>query len=255
MFPEIKFSDTISIPTYIFYLSVLFCFLIFYVYRRAQKHGDSIAQALDLGLIMMISGFVGARLLHVFYELPAYYQEDWSRVFRIWEGGFVFYGGFLLAFAACTFYVWRKRISFSHWADFYAPVLALGYGLGRISCFLAGCCYGRSCEMPWAVTFPWDLQQVARHPVQMYSVLWELFVFALLLVFEKKEHFKRQPGFLFWMWMALHSLGRLMMEFYREDFRGESFAGLSISTWISFALLAAALVGMFRARTSVSNAA
>ena len=148
MFPEIKLSDSIVIPTYLLYLSVLYCFLIFYVLRRATlrerilAHDSAMTLALDLGLIMMVGGFIGGRLVHVLYEMPSYYAQDWTRALKFWEGGFVFYGGFIAAFMGCLFFVWRRKLSFRIWADFFAPVLALGYGLGRMSCFLAGrrCC-------------------------------------------------------------------------------------------------------------------
>lgn len=155
-----------------------------------------------------------------------------------WEGGFVFYGGFILAFLGCWLFLWIRKLSFRKWSDFYAPVLALGYGLGRISCFLAGCCYGRACLAPWAVAFPWDPLQIHRHPVQIYSVLWELASFALLILLEKRNLPARHPGRLFGIWLFIHALGRLMMEYYREDFRGDLILGLTISTWVSFVLIA-----------------
>lgn len=236
MFPEIRFSENFSIQTYILTISILYCFLLLFVTKRAKKMNLTVTHALDLAFVMMASGFLGARLVHVFYEAPEYYALDWTRVFRFWEGGFVFYGGFLAAFFACWLFVHFKKLPFFKWADFYAPVLALGYGLGRISCFLAGCCYGRVCDFPWAVVFPWDTAKVTRHPVQIYAVIWELTVFALLLVLEKKPG---RPVFV--IWLALHSVGRLMMEYFRDDFRGQFVLGLSFSTWISLALLSSCI--------------
>lgn len=236
MFSEIRISDSIVIPTYLLYQSLLFCFLIFYVVRRAKLSGQSVKTALDLAFILMVAGFIGGRFLHVVYEMPEYYLEDLNRIYKFWEGGFVFYGGFVCAFVGCAIFLRKQKFSFFQWADFYAPVLALGYGLGRISCFLAGCCYGRFCTMPWAVRFPWDYHQVLRHPTQLYAVFWELAVFALLLVLPKFLQLK--TGLLFSVWLILHGLGRLMMEYYREDFRGDLIAGFSISSWVSVIVIA-----------------
>jgi phosphatidylglycerol:prolipoprotein diacylglycerol transferase len=246
MLPEIKLSDLIVLPTYLIYLSLLYCFLIFYVVHRARNQNQDRKIALDIGLIMMVGGFIGGRLMHVFYEEPGYYQPDWSRIFKFWEGGFVFYGGFIVAALGCWLYARWKKISFFSWADFYAPILALGYGLGRISCFLSGCCYGRACDLPWAVTFSWDLNQVARHPTQLYAVLWELVAFAILIILERRKILARNPGFLFFLWLGLHGLGRLMMEHFRDDFRGAFMAGLSVSSWISWGLLCVAAAGTIR---------
>ena len=235
MFPEIRISDSITLPTYLVYLSLLYCFLVFFVVRRAEAQDKEVRTALDLGLILMVAGFVGGRLLHILFENPEYYMEDLSRVYKFWEGGFVYFGGFLLGLAGCAFYVWKKQLRFLEWADFYAPVIALGYGLGRVSCYLAGCCYGRYCSLPWATQFPWDSRQVPRHPTQLYAVIWELAVFALLISLPKIRRFK--AGFVFSLWLMLHGMGRLMMEYYRDDFRGQDLWGLSISSWVSIGII------------------
>lgn len=240
MFPEIRFSDSFILPTYILTISLIYTGLLFYVVSRAKKKDLPVSIALDLALVLMVGGFIGGRTLHVFYELPAYYAEDWTRAFRFWEGGFVFFGGFFVAFLSCLAFIKKKKLSFYLWADFYAPVIALGYALGRVSCFLAGCCYGRFCSAPWAVVFPWDYHQTPRHPVQLYVVFWELAVFALLIYLEKKKKAVLPVGMIFLTWLLFHSLGRLMMEYFRDDFRGQFIFGLSISTWISLFLLATA---------------
>lgn len=242
MFPEIRFSESLALPTYIPYLSLLYCFLVVYVVRRAQRLDRSVKVAMDLSLIMMIAGFVGGRLVHAFYEMPDYYLEDISRLFKFWEGGFVFYGGFIFAFLCCLVYVKKTKISFFEWADFFAPVVALGYGLGRIGCFLSGCCYGAACDLPWGVRFPWDYHQVLRHPTQLYAVIWELAVFVLITQLPKVFRVFRKQGLVFSTWLVLHGLGRLLMESFRDDFRGDTVLGQSISTWVSFGLI---LAGIF----------
>jgi len=244
MFPEIKLSDSIVIPTYLLYLSLLYTFLVFYVARRTEKLQVDPKHAFNIALILMLAGFVGGRLLHVFFELPQYYAEDWTRVFRVWEGGFVFFGGFICAVLGALFYTQKKKISFLKWADFYAPVGALGYGLGRISCFLAGCCYGRSCDMPWAITFGWDTKMIPRHPTQLYAVIWELVLYAILIFLERRRTFHQSKGLLFFFWLNFHGVGRLMMEYFREDFRGDLIAGQTISTWVSLALILVGMMGM-----------
>jgi phosphatidylglycerol:prolipoprotein diacylglycerol transferase len=247
MYPDIFISDSVVIPTYIVFLSLLYCFLILYAYRRTLKFKRPMKTSMDLALILMVAGFVGGRLLHVFFEAPFYYKENWLRIFYFWQGGFVFYGGFISAFVCCLLYLYLtrkqkgyKKFSALQWADFYAPVAALGYGLGRISCFLAGCCYGKSCDLPWAVTFPWDMQAVPRHPVQIYMTIWELILFSLLLLMEKK---KTKPGQIFFIWLLLHSVGRFAAEQFRDDFRGNFIWTLSLSSWISIGL--AVCAGIF----------
>lgn len=246
MYPDIHFSDTFSLPTYLVYLSLLYCFLIFYTYKRALQKRKSLGTALDLALIMMVMGFVGGRLLHVIFESPFTYQEDWKQIFYFWQGGFVFYGGMGSAFICCLAYLFFKdgkktRSTWLQWADFYAPIIALGYGLGRISCFLAGCCYGTACQLPWAVVFPWDIHGIARHPVQLYMTTWELCLFAFLIWKEQKN---KKSGAVFFAWLLGHGLGRVVFEQFRDDFRGDFLSSLSLSTWISLALILLAASGL-----------
>jgi phosphatidylglycerol---prolipoprotein diacylglyceryl transferase len=232
--------------SYVLYFSLLYCFLIFYTLRRSKKLQVSTTIALDIGLILMVCGFVGARLMHVLFEEPQYYLDHWTRIFQFWAGGFVFFGGFILALFGATIYVRRKKESWLKWADFYAPIGALGYGLGRIGCLLAGCCYGRYCEFPWAITLAWDSQQIPRHPTQLYAVFFELAIYVTLLAIEKRKI--GQIGTVFFVWTSFHAAGRLMMEYFRDDFRGPSFLDISVSSWISLVL-----IGLSIAALAISN--
>ncbi len=245
MFPEIKLSDTFVIPTYLLYLSLLYSFLIFYLAKRVDHLDRPRKEAFDLAFILMVGGFIGGRLLHVFFEAPDYYRQDWTRLLQFWEGGFVFFGGLGAAVLGGWLYCRWKKISFLEWADFYAPIGALGYGLGRVSCLLAGCCYGRSCDLPWAIQLKWDQQQIWRHPTQIYASAWELVLYVILLGFERKRFFEDRKGLIFFFWITFHGLGRLMMESFRDDFRGDLLAGQTISTWISLALIAGGIAGLF----------
>lgn len=205
--------------------------------------------ALDLGLAFMIGAMAGSRLFHVFYERPDIYLEDPLRVFQVWRGGFVYYGGFIGALVLCLALLKARKQPFLPWADLFAPVLSFGYALGRIACFMAGCCFGRECHYPWAVHFPEGVEApagVPLHPTQLYASFWEWAVLALLLTLERK---KRLPvGGLFFTWLIGHGAGRIVMEIFRADFRGPQALGLSISTLISLALVIAGVAGLLRLR-------
>ena len=178
----------------------------------------------------MFFGLIGARLIHILYEEPSYYSERPMAAFEFWNGGFVFYGGFLGAVAGGYIFLKLKKVaSIAQVFDLAAPVASFGYGFGRLACLWAGCCYGKDCELPWAIQ--------GRHPTQLYSTLWELGVWMILIGIEPKV---KRPGQFFAIWLALHSVGRFLIEFYRDDFRGPV-AIFSISGWISLALLMASL--------------
>lgn len=238
MYPQVTlFSETI--PTYFIFLSLLSCGLIFYVRGRALAQKNDARIALNLGALILIAGFVGARLFHVLYEYPRYYINNPIAIFYYWQGGFVFYGGAIAAVLMSAWYLKRQEQNFFPWLDFYTPVIAVGYGLGRISCFLAGCCYGRYCEL-----------FAGPHPVQLYVTAWELATYVGLIFLERKSDVRKHAGRLAGIYAITHGLGRIMMEFFRDDDRGALIAGFSISTWISGLLI---LLGFWLIRQSRSR--
>ena len=236
-------SDNIQIPMYYLVISLVICICLIWLNKRVRQQRLNIKIALDTAFIIMMASVVGARLFHVFYESPELYLDNPVAIFYIWNGGFVFYGGALLAVLCGSLYVfWKARSHLRKYMDLFAPVGSLAYGLGRWGCFFAGCCYGKFCELPWAIA--------GRHPTQIYASLWELGALSLLFALEKSP--RKKEGQVFFLWITLHALGRLMMESFRDDFRGPS-VGLSISSWISIAILGAGLVGLFHTRRVLSK--
>lgn len=187
-------------------------------------------------MALMLGAVVGGRLLHVLYEEPGYYLENPLAVLKIWQGGFVFYGGLFGALATAAFWSRRYTVPMMRWADFFAPVLALGYALGRLGCFFNGCCHGRVCELPWAVA--------GRHPTQLYATSMELLALFALLAFERRKD--RGLGSVFFLWLVLHALNRLVMEHFRDDDRGPTPLGFSLGTWVSLLLLLSGVFGLRR---------
>ncbi len=239
-YPEINLGF-VTLPTYYTVLSLTYCVAIFWFYKRCETRNLSQRNAMNIGLIVLFAGFIGARVFHILFEYPSYYLEDPIQVFYFWQGGYVFYGGFILAYVAAFIYAKKLRLTFWLWHDTLAPVLAGGYAMGRMACFLVGCCYGAACDLPWAV----DLKQadvhsgvvstVSRHPTQLYAVIFELVIMAFLIWYEKR---KPPLGNVFLSWVGLHAIGRIIMETFRVDPRGGVYVGLSISTWISILFIA-----------------
>jgi len=109
--------------------------------RRAEKRGIPSQMIFDLGLCILIGAVLGARIFHVLQH-PDLYSSFWD-IFKVWEGGLAFYGGFILALGAAFGYVRWKKLSMSKIVDIMAPSLMLGTGIGRLGCFFAGCCFGK----------------------------------------------------------------------------------------------------------------
>lgn len=268
---------SLEVPTYFFVMSFVATFCAFWVRSRAIAQNRTAQLALDFYLIVLVAGMLGARIFHVFYEHPAYYLEAPQRVFELWKGGFVFFGGAFFAMFVAWRFARARREPFEDWLNFFAPVLALGYAVGRIGCFLAGCCYGSSCSLPWAVTFPPGSEAppgLAIHPTQLYAFIWELFVLSMLLKIERDQlknqtieispnrvvNYPKNPKSrtgarndsqtvpVFVIWMGLHGVGRFLMELFRGDDRGPTIFGISVSMFISFAIVILSLSILKRRR-------
>lgn len=235
MIPILDFGF-FQIPTYFLVISVSLSGLLIYLSDRVDHFHVDRKQAFNLALLLMVFGFLGGRLFHVFYEEFSYYKKDPLQILYFWNGGFVFLGGLLAAWPAAWIYCKNKQLPFLEWADFFAPLLSLAHAFGRLGCILSGCCFGQFCELPWAVA--------GRHPTAIYLLLGELFIFFILITLEKIQIQTKisNPGQLFFKWIFLHSLLRYIVEFYRDDFRGVFIhmgilGSISISQTISFALM------------------
>lgn len=248
MYPFFHIGEHMLVPSYMLVLSLTYCLgLVFTFWRAGQRDLDRHI-ALDIALAIMIGGFVGARLFHVLYENPEIYREHPLEVFKFWLGGFVYYGGLMGAAYTVWLYTKVRGLSFWEWADFYAPILSIGYALGRFACLLNGCCYGGLCDLPWGIEFNYPgLPLGLRHPAPLYASLFEFCVFALLIFIERRKIRGLRDGDVFLIWLSLHGCGRLIMETFRDDFRGATIFGLSVSSFISILMVIFAL-GLLRFR-------
>lgn len=134
-------------------LGVAFFAAIFLADWRARRSKLNPDWIYDLAFWVLVGSLTGARGLYV-WQYWGKSIHDWREVFAIWEGGIVLYGGVLGGLAAGLFRAYRLKIPILATCDAIAPSIALGLAIGRIGCFLNGCCYGDPCQLPWAVSFP-----------------------------------------------------------------------------------------------------
>lgn len=154
----IPFIDR-DIPGYGLMLMLGFLISIYWAVRRADRSGANSDVILDVGFIALIGGIVGCRAMFVWHYSDQFFLGDgfmptlW-RIIDVSRGGMEYYGGFVLALILVLLYLRWKRVSIRWYADIIAPSAALGLAIGRIGCFLNGCCYGGACDLPWAISFP-----------------------------------------------------------------------------------------------------
>jgi phosphatidylglycerol:prolipoprotein diacylglycerol transferase len=216
--------------------------------RRAKKEGIDPERIMDMGVYLLLAAIIGSRLFYVLVNLPEF-QRNWLDVFAIWKGGLVFYGGLIGAVAAGIWYVLKNELPVWKTADIVAPYIALGHMFGRFGCFFAGCCYGAPCHTSVGITFS-DTHSLAPlgvplYPTQLFEAGGELMNFLVLLVVYR---FRKFDGQVFWLYPALYSILRFIVEFYRGDAaRGVYFGGaISTSQVVSIVMLFASLFMLLR---------
>ena len=210
---------------------------------RADRAGMDGTRLVDFGLWLVIWALLGAKLLLILVEFPRYIRDPASILGTIRAGG-VFLGGFIAAAIAAIVLLRRYELPALPTFDVISPSLALGHSIGRIGCLLAGCCWGASCDLPWAITYtdPIAAERLGTplhqslHPFPLYSSLFNfgLYVFLALL-------YRKRPasGRVFASYLLLYGVGRFFLEFTRGDAaRGFVLDGLlSTSQLISLALV------------------
>ena len=214
---------------------------------RAKGRDLDGARVLDLGIYIIISALVGAKLLLLVTEFGTF-RADPRELLTLARSGGVFYGGLILAVGVALWYIRRVGLPLCTTCDVFAPGIALGHIVGRLGCLFAGCCYGRPANVPWAITFrdPFAAANVGTplgiplHPTQLYEAGAELLILLALLTAEPRG--RRFAGRTFWLYMLLYAVSRFVIEFYRGDERG-SVGIFSTSQFISV-LLAPLAVAM-----------
>ncbi|MBM4350794.1 MAG: prolipoprotein diacylglyceryl transferase [Deltaproteobacteria bacterium] len=246
MFPILFRLGSLNIYAYGFFIAIGFVLGSILAIRRGRQESISDERIVDLLFLIVISAIVGSRLLFVLVNLE-HFRDDPLQIFRIWEGGLVFYGGLLLAVAISFGYLRWNRLPVWKFADLFSPSIALGLFFGRLGCFFAGCCYGKETFLPWGTTFI-DPNSLARlnislHPTQVYEALGSLAIFFFLNWMRRRKTFEGQ---IFYLFLLLYSSLRFMIEFLRDDPRGFFFGGIvSTSQGIGIFLALTSLFMLF----------
>ncbi|MCL1972916.1 MAG: prolipoprotein diacylglyceryl transferase [Endomicrobia bacterium] len=247
MHPILFSFGNFTVYTYGLFVAVGFFTATLYVAKTVKSDIISQDNLYSLFLYTIVAAIVGARILYILTNLGEFAGAPLD-IFKIWQGGLVYYGGFIVAVLYVIWYAKRKKIPLARLSDAIAPALGLGHFFGRLGCFFAGCCYGKECSLPWSVVFnntdTLALRGVHLHPVQIYEALGNLMIFVILHFYNKKEHI---AGKTFALYLIIYAVLRFSLEFFRGDFRGATFAGLSIAQLVSIILLAAGSIIILRA--------
>src|SRR6266545_1412094 len=246
MYPRLLELGPITVYTYGVLLAAAYLLGLQLARIRARKRGLDQNRVLDLGIYIIISALIGAKLLLLVTDFNTF-RADPRELFTLLRSGGVFYGGLILAVAVALLYIQRVGLPLWTTCDVFAPGIALGHVVGRFGCLFAGCCYGKPTTKAWGITFtdPFAAANVGTplgvplHPTQLYEAGAELLILGALLWTERKG--RPFAGRTFWLYMLLYATSRFIIEFFRGDERGTVFM-FSTSQFISLLLAPLALV-------------
>src|SRR4030042_142917 len=246
MYPVLIKFGPLTIHTYGVLVATGFLLGIGLAVLQAKKEGIPSYKIVDLGFYILLSAIIGSRLFFIFINAGHYIKNPLD-IFKLWEGGLVFYGGILFAIPTVIWYAKKNDLALWSTADVFAPSIAIGHSIGRIGCFFAGCCYGKPAEgLPWAVTFtnPQSLAQIGipLHPTQLYESAGEFVNFLILITLRRYKSF---DGQLFLTYVLLYSILRFIVEFFRGDIgRGFIIYNISLSQGLSILMFLVASGGL-----------
>lgn len=246
MYPRLLELGPITVYSYGVLLAAAYLLGLYSAVRRARRFGIDADRVLDMGIYIIISALIGAKLLLLIVDFEVF-RANPRELWTLARTGGVFYGGLVVATIVGLWYVRRHRLPVWLTGDAIAPGIALGHVVGRMGCVLAGCCYGKPTALPWGITFSDAYAaanvgtplHVALHPTQLYDAAAELLILIVLLATERR--WRPFAGRTFWGYMLLYALSRFGVEFFRGDPRG-MLAGYATSQVIALALIPISIV-------------
>lgn len=216
-------------------LCIMLGFILAIVYCLVQSKKQNIKSdtIIDLAIISMVFGLIGARLYYVLFRIKDYIKDPLS-IFHIWNGGLAIYGGIILVVIVAFFYCRRKKLPFLKLADIAAPAILIGQACGRWGNFFNQEAFGVNTELPWGMTgniiaenIRGEASEVKElfgitldshlpvHPTFLYESLWcALGVLVLWIIYKKAKRFDGQIILLYCAW---YGLGRTVFEGLRTD--------------------------------------
>lgn len=204
----------------------------------AKKKGIDADELFNLTTISVIGGFACAKVLFCIVEWDSFVKNPLG---TLGSSGFVVYGGIIGGILLCALYCKIKKLPFWKYFDTVLPAVAIAQGFGRIGCFLAGCCYGRETDSFVGTAFhnskfaPNDVKLI---PTQLFSSAGCFIMAAVLFAYSRKERKDARTGALY---LIMYSIGRSVIEYFRNDYRG-AIGILSTSQFISIFILIAGII-------------
>ena len=202
--------------------------------KEAKKKGVDEEAVESIVLYILIGSIIGARVFYVVFYWPAGIPFSGWDLFKVWEGGLAFFGGFIGALIAGFIYVRKHGLDFWKFADLLSFPLVVGHILGRLGDYLTGAHPGKVTQVPWAIY----LDGALRHPVVLYEILGLVIIGTIIYHLRRLKKF---DGFIFLAYVQLYAVQRMILDFFRIDSTDPRFFGLTPSQYFVILLFVLAL--------------
>jgi len=256
LFPKLITIGSFYLPTYGVLVALGFLAGLSITVKLARKGNLDPEKVTNLAVYVALAGLIGAKLLMIAFDWPDIQIFSLSTL----QAAGVFQGGLILALLTAFFYIRHNKLPVLAVSDTFAPGVAIGHAIGRLGCFAAGCCWGKECHLPWAITFKnQDANaltgvplNVPLHPAQLYESITEALLFAFLYWRYQRPH---NPGQIIGLYLLISSIARFLIEFERFHEQALPFGlPFSITQWIALALaITGAILLTPKAQTLVSR--
>lgn len=220
---------------------------------RWKKLGGNFDQVLDITLVSVPAGIIGARLYHIITTPERFFgpDGDWAEMFRIWNGGLGIWGGVLFGALAAWAWCRHKHYPMALLADAIAPGLLVAQAVGRLGNWFNQELYGAPTTLPWGLKLNMEGTAIGHseqcydgatcpsgtlfHPTFLYEMIWNLIGAAIIVYIGSKAMKKLKAGSLFAVYIMWYTLGRTWIESLRIDYAHE-FLDVRINVWVSMAV-------------------
>jgi phosphatidylglycerol---prolipoprotein diacylglyceryl transferase len=251
--PELFSLGPLHIRTYgvLFSLAFLCSFAVMlWIFRREKRSEDVLNR---LFLYVFIGVVAGARLGHCLFYAPQFYLHNPLEILRIWEGGLASHGAAIGILIALWAFVRRTPdVPFSWVADHVAVVIPLSAMFVRFGNFFNSEILGRPASLPWSVVFD-RIDQVPRHPVQLYEALTYLLLFFIMITVYRRGSYRLQPGKQAGFMVIILFTARFMLEFFKEGQAAhDAYLPITTGQILSLPLIVFGLWLFFRSKSNHS---
>ncbi|MCD4782373.1 MAG: prolipoprotein diacylglyceryl transferase [Candidatus Eremiobacteraeota bacterium] len=231
MHPILFKIGSVKIYSYGVMMVLGYFFVLGFAHYNARKIDMDENDAVDLSILTFISGILGSRIIYILLNLKQYHS--FTDLLEFQKGGLSWHGGLLGGILAIFIYCKIKKYNPFKALDLLMTPTILALGIGRIGCFLNGCCYGKPTSVPWAMTFSSHRHPIPVHPTQLYEMILDFALFFFLLYWWKKRKFNGENSLIM---LALYSVIRFLVEFFRYNSPNQMIVGISLAQWVSVAL-------------------